>query len=69
MGIEGEAVQAKGICNIINKIRAENFQNLEKGLPIQVQIVSRTPNSLAKIEPFHGILLLKQLPPKTEKEY
>jgi hypothetical protein len=37
MGIEkGEEVQAKGICNIFNKIITENFQNLEKVMPIQV---------------------------------
>jgi hypothetical protein len=45
MGIkEGEEVQAKGICNIFNKIIAENFPNLEKEMPIQVQEPSRTPN-------------------------
>jgi hypothetical protein len=37
MGIEeGEEVQAKGICNIFNKIITENCPNLEKVLPIQV---------------------------------
>jgi GTP1/Obg family GTP-binding protein len=46
MGIEeGEEVQAKGICNIFNKI-TENFPNLEKVLPIQVQEAFRTPNRL-----------------------
>jgi hypothetical protein len=45
MGIEeGEEVQAKGIHNIFNKIIAENFPNLEKTMPIQVQEASRTPN-------------------------
>jgi hypothetical protein len=37
-------VQAKGTCNIFNKIIAENSPNLEKELPIQVQEASRTPN-------------------------
>jgi hypothetical protein len=46
MGIEGEEVQAKGICNIFNKIITENFQNLENAMPIQVQEASRTPNRL-----------------------
>jgi hypothetical protein len=47
MGIEeGEGVQAKGILNIINKIITENFTNLKKVLPIQVQEASRTPNRL-----------------------
>jgi hypothetical protein len=47
MGIEeGEEVQVKGICNIFNKIITENFWNLEKAIPIQVQEASRIPNSL-----------------------
>jgi hypothetical protein len=47
MGIEeGEEVQAKGMCNIFNKIITENFPNLEKTMPIQVQEASRTPNRL-----------------------
>jgi hypothetical protein len=47
MGIEeGEEVQAKGMCNISNKRITENFPNLEKTLPIQVQEASRTPNRL-----------------------
>jgi hypothetical protein len=47
MGIEeGEEVQAKEICNIFNKIITENFPNLEKTMPIQVQEASRTPNRL-----------------------
>jgi hypothetical protein len=45
MGIkEGEEVQAKGMCNIFNKIITENFSNLEKVIPIQMQKASRTPN-------------------------
>jgi hypothetical protein len=44
MGIEGEEVQAKGMCNTFNKIIIENFPNLEKTVPIQVQEASRTPN-------------------------
>jgi archaeosine-15-forming tRNA-guanine transglycosylase len=38
MGIEeGEEVQAKGIHNIFNKIITENFPDLKKDSPIQVQ--------------------------------
>jgi chromosome segregation ATPase len=45
MGIEeGEEVQAKGMCNIFNKIITENFPNLEKTMPIQVQEASKTPS-------------------------
>jgi hypothetical protein len=32
---EGEEVQAKGICNMFNKIIAENFPNLKKIMFIQ----------------------------------
>jgi hypothetical protein len=47
MGIEERVeVQTKGICNIFNKIITENFPNLEKTMPIQVQEASRTPNRL-----------------------
>jgi Mg2+ and Co2+ transporter CorA len=47
MGIEkGEEVQAKGIHNIFNKIIIENFSNLEKVMPIQVEQASRTPERL-----------------------
>jgi DNA repair exonuclease SbcCD ATPase subunit len=49
MGIkEGEEVQAKGICNVFNKIVIENFPNLEKTIPIQVQEASRTPSRLVQ---------------------
>jgi 3-dehydroquinate dehydratase len=44
MGIEGEEIQAKDICNIFNKIIAENFTNLKKEMPIQVQEASKIPN-------------------------
>jgi archaeosine-15-forming tRNA-guanine transglycosylase len=43
---EGEEVQAKGMHNIFNKIITENFPNLEKTRPIQVQDASKTPNRL-----------------------
>jgi hypothetical protein len=44
MGIEGEEVQAKRMCNIVNKIITENIPNLEKSIPIEMQQASRTPN-------------------------
>jgi chromosome segregation ATPase len=43
---EGEEVQSKGIHNIFNKIITENFQTLEKVMPIKVQVASRTPKRL-----------------------
>jgi ribosomal protein L39E len=47
MGIEkGEEVEAKGICNIFNRIITEKFPNLEKTVPIQVQEASRIPKRL-----------------------
>jgi hypothetical protein len=47
LGIEeGEEVQAKGMYNIVKKIIIENFPNVEKTMPIQVQKASRTPNRL-----------------------
>jgi hypothetical protein len=30
MGIKGEEVQTKGICNIVDKIMTESFPNLKK---------------------------------------
>jgi hypothetical protein len=64
---EGEEVQAKGMHNIFNKIITENFPNLEKTMPIQVQEASRTPST--KIELPHNILSLKQQVQTLEKEY
>jgi hypothetical protein len=62
-----EEVQVKGICNIFNKIITENFPNLKKVLPIQVQETSRTPNRLDQTELLHGILSLSQEIQRTEK--
>jgi hypothetical protein len=59
MGIEeGEELQAKRVCNIFNKAITENFPNLEKVLPIQIQETSRTPNRLDqnKASPWHIII-------------
>jgi chromosome segregation ATPase len=45
MGIEeGQEVQAKGMCKIVNKIIREYFPNVEKPMPIHVQEASRTLN-------------------------
>jgi hypothetical protein len=44
MGIEeGEDVQAKEMRNTFNKIITENFPNLKKDIPIQMQEASKTP--------------------------
>jgi archaeosine-15-forming tRNA-guanine transglycosylase len=43
MGIEeGEEVRAKGMHNVFNKIITDNFPNLEKTVPIQVQNTKQT---------------------------
>jgi hypothetical protein len=68
MGIEeGKEVQAKGICNIFNKIKPKNSPNLEKVMPIQVQEASRTANRLEQNRTSHDILLLKQQAQRIEK--
>jgi hypothetical protein len=78
---EGEEVQAKGITNIFNKIITENFSNLEKTMPIQVQEASRTPNRLdqTRTTPRHIIIktastenrenILKAVRKKKQKTY
>jgi hypothetical protein len=43
---EGEEVQEKRIHNRFNKTITENFSNVEKTMPIQVQEASRTSNRL-----------------------
>jgi hypothetical protein len=62
-------VQAKGNHNIFNKIITENFPNLEKAMPIQVQEACRTPNRPDQNRTTHGILSLKQQAQRIEKEY
>jgi hypothetical protein len=62
-------MQAKGIHNIFHKIITENFPNLEKTIPIQVQEDSRTPNRLDQNRTTHNILSLKQQAQRIEKEY
>jgi hypothetical protein len=64
-----EEVQVKGICNIFNKIITENFPNLKKVLPIQVQETSRTPNRLDqnRTSPWH--IIIKPRNTENRKEY
>jgi hypothetical protein len=58
MHIEEEEVEAKGLYNIVKKMIAEKFPNLEKELSIHVQEASRTPNRLDqdRISPQHIIV-------------
>jgi hypothetical protein len=70
MGIEeGEEVQAQGMCNIFNKIITENFQNLEKTMPIQVQVASRTPNRTDQNRTTPQHIITKTTSTDTAKEY
>jgi hypothetical protein len=43
---ENEDLQLKGPVNIFNKIIVENFPNLKKEMPINIQEAYRTPNRL-----------------------
>jgi hypothetical protein len=43
---ENEDFQLEGPVNIFNKIIEENFPNLNKEMPINIQEVHRTPNRL-----------------------
>jgi hypothetical protein len=63
-----EEVQAKGICNIFNKIIAVDFPNLKKELSILLRNPPGYQTGLTKIELLYGILSLKQLAKRTEKE-
>jgi hypothetical protein len=56
---EGEEVQVKGIHNIVNKIITENFPNLEKTMPIQIQEASRTPNRLDQNRTIPRLIIIK----------
>jgi hypothetical protein len=66
MGIEeGEEVQAKGICNIFNKIITKNFPNLGKTMPCPFR--NRKPPEHQTDCP--DIVSLKQQAQRIEKEY
>jgi hypothetical protein len=43
---ENEDLQLKGPANIFNKIIKENFPNLKKEMPMNIQEAYRTPNRL-----------------------
>ena len=45
---ESEDSQFKGPENIFNKITEENFPNIKKEMPINIQEAHRTPNRLEK---------------------
>jgi hypothetical protein len=66
---EGEEVQAKGICNIFNRIITENFPNLEKTVSIQVQETSRTPKRIDQNRTTTQHIIIKTTTQRIEKEY
>jgi hypothetical protein len=43
---ENEDFQIKGVANIFNKIIEENFPNLKKEMPMNIQEAYRTPNRM-----------------------
>jgi hypothetical protein len=70
MGIgEGEEMQANRICNIFNKIIAENVLHLKEELSIKELEVSRPPNRVKKNRPSPQHIIFKQLTQRKEKEY
>jgi hypothetical protein len=63
-----EDFQLKGPVNIFNKIIEENFTNLKKEMPMNIQEVYRIPNRLdQKRNSSHHII--KHQMHKTKKEY
>jgi hypothetical protein len=63
IGIEGsEDSQLKGPVNIFNKIIEENFFNLKKEIPMNIQGPYRTPNRLdgKRNSPHHIIIKTKK---------
>jgi hypothetical protein len=69
MSIEEEEGQAKGMRNIFNEIITENFPNLEKDIPIQMQEASRTPNRPDQNRTTPRHIIIKRTSTETEKEY
>jgi hypothetical protein len=59
---------SKRIHNIFNKIITENFPDLKKVLPIQVQEISRTPNRLDLNRTSPQFIIIKTTK-QQEKEY
>ena len=49
--------QLKGPVNIFNKIIEENFPNLKKEMPMNIQEAYRTPNHFQKRNSSHHIII------------
>jgi hypothetical protein len=56
---ESEDFQPKGLVNIFNKITGENFPNLKKQMPMNIQEAYRTPNTLDQKRNFSHHIIIK----------
>jgi hypothetical protein len=68
MGIEGEEVPEKRMCNVLNEIITENFPNLEKTMPSRYRKPPEHQTDLTKTELPHSISLKQQVQ-RLVKEY
>jgi hypothetical protein len=59
--VEGEDSQLKSPENIVSKIREENFPNLRKKMPINIQETYRTPNKVYQKRKFSHHIIIKTL--------
>jgi hypothetical protein len=56
---ESDDSQLKGPVNIFNKIVEENFSNLKKEMPMNLQEAFRTPNRLDQKRNFSHHIIIK----------
>ena len=56
---ENEDFQIKGSVNIFNKVREENFPNLKKEMPMNIQEAYRTPNRLDQKRSFSQHIIIR----------
>jgi hypothetical protein len=66
---EKEDFQLKGPVNIFNKIIEENFPNLKKEKPMNIQEAYRTPNSLDQKRNFSHHIIIKTPNPQNKEKY
>ena len=66
---ENEDFQLKGPANIFNKIIEENFPNLKKEMPTNIQEAYRTTNRLNQKRNSSHHIIVKTPNDKTKKEY
>jgi hypothetical protein len=65
---ESEDSQLKGSVDIINKIIEENFPNLKKEIPMNIQEAYRTPNRLDQKRNSSQHIIIK-IPNTVNKKY